>query len=203
MNFRKNVFLLTSLLLFGLITVSHAQFNEGAKAIGGGLSYTSYKVKNGGANNPEEQSFALNLNGGYFLRNQLEVGLQLGISSEKSKHWGNQESKSNLFSFGPYARLYNSITEVVGVFGEAGMNVGFGGNNNEQKIRSFDIGIRPGIILMVNENIGMEARIGQIAFSRRAFRNGDSGELELSQNSFVAAFDLRTIQFGFRLYLLD
>ena len=214
-------------LLFLVATTSQAQFSQGTKTVGGGIGFETTTSPGdygfGYFKDYRHSSFKLNLAGGYLLQDNLEAGLNLGVLSEQEKgkvlngYNGSPsdeyESKRNTFSIGPYARYYHPITDVVGLFGQLGFNVGVGGrshkptglsNAREYRIRSFDAGIRPGIILMVNENLGLEAMVGYIGYSQKA--EGDKDNYENSKtvnNSFQANFNLSTVSFGFRLYLRD
>jgi hypothetical protein len=210
MNNCTKLSLLGFFLLMGCLPFSvYAQFDQGTKTLGGGIGYYSEKQTHALADDRESRNFFLNLNGGYMLQENLEAGLNLGFSSyyyrTENKQLRDQESSSNVFSLGPYMRVYYPITEVVGIFGHANINAGFGGGNSygtDMKSRTFEAGIRPGIILMVNENLGLETTVGFVGYHRNA--RGPAATYADSRsinNTFQARFDLSTIQFGFRLYL--
>lgn len=202
-------------LLLLVTTTSHAQFTQSAKTIGGGIHYESGRRDLADGIEYRNSVFDFSLAGGIFLQDNIEAGLSLGLYSERwrsAQGKNENENRSGTFYIGPYARLYNPITDVVGLFGEAGFSVGYGGGRiergngptTETRNSSFNVGIQPGIILMVNENLGLEALIGRLEYSRRASGNKDNYDDTREVNSsFRANFDLRSVRFGFRLYLGD
>lgn len=199
------------LLLCCIATASFGQFAQGSKTLGGGLGYRSEKQENPSGSDRRSRSFYLDLSGGYLLEENLELGGKLGFSSfysrTKNNFYGDSESSSTVFSIGPYVRAYNPITDVVGLFGEAGFTAGFGGGavgDRGTRIRTFEAGFRPGVILMVNENLGLETTIGFVGYTYYASGpQEDYADQRTANNNFELRFDLSTIRFGLRLYLTD
>lgn len=199
------------LLLCCIATVSYGQFAQGSKTIGGGLGYRSEKQVNPSGSDRRNRNFYLNLSGGYLLEENLEVGANLGFSSYYSRtgndYTADFQSSSSVFSLGPYVRVYNPVTDVVGLFGQAGFAAGFGGGttgNTGTRVRTFEAGLRPGVILMVNENLGLETTIGFVGYNYYASGpQEDYADQRMTNNNFELRFDLSTIRFGLRLYLTD
>ena len=139
------------------------------------------------------------------FQKNMEAGLNLGYFEKTFVvriPAGHELESISLFQFGPYARAYYTITDVVGLFGEGNLNLGFGGSPNETRIHSLEMGIRPGVILMVNENIGLETKIGFFGYQRTARGDKeDFADTKEVNNLFRASFDMSSISFGFRLYL--
>lgn len=200
------------LLLFCCIaTASFGQFAQGSKTLGGGLGYRSDRQENPSGSDRRNRNFFLNLSGGYFLQENLELGANLGFSSyysrAESDFFADAESSSTVFSLGPYVRVYNPITDVVGLFGQAGFAAGFGGgatSGTATRVRTFEAGVRPGVILMVNENLGLETTIGFVGYNYYASGpQEDYADQRTTNNNFELRFDLSTVRFGLRLYLTD
>lgn len=210
-NYINQRLLFFSLLLCCSSLLAYGQFPEGSKTIGGGISYRSEKQENPSGSDRRGRNFFLDLSGGYMLQENLEIGANLGLSAQysRSDNAFGQDTKntSTVFSIGPYLRAYNPITDVVGLFGEAGMELGIGGGESagvDTRVRTFSVGIRPGVILMVNENLGLETTIGYIGYNRYASgRAEDFADSRLVNKTFEARFDLSTIRFGFRLYMTN
>lgn len=204
----KTIFLL---LLCCMATASYGQFNQGYKTLGGGLGYRAEKQENPSGSNRRSRSFYIDLSGGYLLEENLEIGGNIGLSSTSSKTEANyrinSESSASVFSLGPYVRVYNPITDVVGLFGQAGFLAGFGGgvtNDMGTRLRAFEAGLRPGVILMVNENLGLETTIGFLGYNYNASGpKHDYANERTASSNFEMRFDLSTIRFGLRLYLTD
>lgn len=211
MQVKKKLFFLI-VLICGTISAAQAQFLEGTKTAGGGINYSTTSNRQPNGTGDQLSNFNLKLKGGYFVQDQLEAGLQLGLDSRKQE-WDRNNNNIDSFSrttfiIGPYARFYNPLTEVVAIFGEAEMQLGFGGGSNsnqvEYNVRTFSIGVRPGVSLMVNENLGLETSIGFIGYQHEAIgREDDFENTRQSTGTFRAGFNLSDISLGFRLYLTD
>lgn len=194
-----------SFMMCGMLSVSYGQFSEGTRAAGGGFGfYTETKAPSSGLNY-RQSGFQLDVNGGYFFKENLEAGMRLGFQSEnheQDSRLGLVRTGGSRFELGPYGRAYYTVTEVVGLFGEAGLLLGFGGNSEDVRIRTFEMGVRPGVILMVNENLGLEAKVGFFGYQRRAVGDSrDFNDTKEVQRIFRAGMNLSTVSFGFRLYL--
>ncbi len=194
-----------SLLMGTVCTVSYGQFAAGSKALGGNVGFYSQTVNPPSGLDFSQNSFQLQLNGGYFFKENLEAGIRLGFvsggSEQETRQVAVRQSESS-FEIGPYGRAYYTITDVVGLFGEGGMQFGFGGGSNNARFRTFELGVRPGVVLMVNENLGLEAKVGFFGYQRRASGEKEdfSGTKEVS-SILRAGVNLNTVSFGFRLYL--
>ncbi len=204
-NKKTNLGVLVLLVWLGAVTASYGQFSEGAKAVGGGIGFSSRNTDYKVGTDTKFRNFYFTTNAGYFVMENLEAGMSLSAGTEKYEQElasGDVETKANEFKIGPYARLYNPLTEVISVFAELGINFGFGGDGEDQRIRTFDSGISPGILLLLDKNLAMEARLGYLGYSRRAEGDKDNFEdTRITSGGFDAGFDLSRIRFGFRLYI--
>jgi hypothetical protein len=196
-----------SFLMGSLCTVSYGQFAEGSKAVGGNVGFYSQTVNPPSGLDFSQNSFQLQLNGGYFFKENLEAGLRLGLSttgSELESQQGAQRTSGSSFNIGPYGRAYYTITDVLSLFGEGGMNFGFGGDSDNNRLRTFDMGVSPGIVLMVNENLGLEAKTGFFGYVRQAIGESENfNDTKEISSVFQAGLNLNTVSFGFRLYITD
>lgn len=197
--------LVLSFLLGGLLTASYGQFAQGTIAAGGSFGFVSEKISRPSAEDIRHSSFQFHLNGGYMFRENLEAGLNADLSKRTfvvRMPVGYQLESVSLFQFGPYARAYYTVTDVVGLFGEGNLNFGFAGGPFNTKTRTFELGVRPGIILMVNENLGLETKIGFFGYQHTA-RGEKERFMETKEvnNRLQASIDMSNISFGFRLYL--
>lgn len=208
----KKVFIFFVLLLCAICTAVQAQFSEGTKTAGGGISYSVTSNRQPDGTGDRLRNFIMTLKGGYFVKDQLEAGLHLGLDSRKQQ-WDRNTNTLESFSrstfvIGPYARFYNPLTEVVALFGEAELQFGFGGgsysNDTRYRVSTFSIGVRPGVSLMVNENLGLETSIGFIGYQHEAMgRRGNYEATRQSTGTFRAGFNLSDISLGFRLYFTE
>lgn len=196
-----------SFLMGSLCTASYGQFAEGSKAVGGNVGFYSQTVNPPSGLDFSQSSFQLQLNGGYFFKENLEAGIRLGlvaIGSEQENQQGAQRNSWSSFEIGPYGRAYYTITDVLALFGEGGLQFGFGGDSDENRLRTFEMGVRPGAILMVNENLGLEAKLGFFGYQRQASGESENfNDTKEISSVFQAGLNLNTVSFGFRLYITD
>lgn len=223
-NCIKKCLLLLPVIMCCWSSLAFGQFDKGTKTAGGGVGFRSVNQENPNnwfrqsdgsysqySSTMRSRSFFLSLQGGYLLEENLEVGGNLGLSAAsnrgKSGFYPDSKSSSTVFSVGPYVRIYNPITDVVGLFAQAGFTAGLGGGTSNDvsiKVRTFEAGLRPGVILMVNENLGLETTIGFVGYNYNASGpKDDYAEGRTTYNSFDFRFDLSTVRFGLRLYLTN
>lgn len=223
-NCIKKRLLLLPVIMCSWSSLAFGQFEQGAKTAGGGIGFRSVNQENPNSwsrqpdgsysqftSRMRSRSFFLNLGGGYLLEENLEVGGNLGLSSSysitESEYFNDSESSSTVFSLGPYVRVYNPVTDVVGLFAQAGFTAGLGGGSADDtatRLRTFEAGVSPGIILMVNENLGLETTIGFVGYNYYASGpKEDFADRRTVSSNFDLRFDLSAIRFGFRLYLTD
>lgn len=196
-----------SFLMGSFCTVSYGQFAEDSKAVGGNVGFYSQTVNPPSGLDFSQNSFQLQLNGGYFFKENLEAGIRLGLvtmGSEQENQQGAQRDSWSSFEIGPYGRAYYTITDVLALFGEGGLQFGFGGDSGENRLRTFEMGVRPGVILMVNENLGLEAKLGFLGYQRQASGESENfNDTKEISSVFQAGLNLNTVSFGFRLYITD
>lgn len=194
-----------SFLMGGLCTASFGQFAEGSKAAGGSIGFYSQTINPPSGLDFSQNSFQLQLNGGYFFKQNLEAGLRLGLevsSLEQENRQGTVRQSLSSFEIGPYGRAYYTITDVVALFGEGGLQFGFGGGSNDVRIRTFEMGVRPGVTLMVNENLGLEAKVGFFGYQRSATGERENFNDTKEVSSLLrAGLNLNAVSFGFRFYI--
>src|SRR3712207_3405035 len=120
---------LTFLLLFYVVVIHtcSAQIPAGTLFVGGSASFSSSTSKNNQDPNItyKNKSTSLNFNPkvGYFISNNIALGLGINSFTSRSKIEGNgvNESSGNKFnSFGinPFGRYYKFLGENVGFFGQ-------------------------------------------------------------------------------------
>jgi outer membrane protein len=103
---------------------------------------------------------------GFFLSNNVAIGVQMGVSSNQSKFKSTKISEEQGFSGGILARYYVNPTSKFSVFGSAAL--GFGSTNNKTdslKTTSFSFGFAPGISYFLSNHFAIETTIGNLGFS--------------------------------------
>src|SRR5256885_3391424 len=165
-----------SILTTGLISYStSAQIKKAEKMLGGNLGITQQKNVSGEYSSAST-SIYLSPKLGFGLAGNWIVGFSAGFN------YGKQENKTSLSSDkgqshsyqpGLFVRKFHSFQNIFGIFGEAGLNYGFGkttttnqasGITSKSKSEQHDyaISIKPGVYFKPNRKIFVEATVGSI-----------------------------------------
>jgi outer membrane protein len=162
-----------------------AQFEKGTILLSGetgmSLSAQSIKAKDNGNSTKvaNTTSFSFSPAGGYFVIDNLAVGLNIDLATSKTKYNSDDsEFSSTSFSFGPFARYY--ITK--GLFGELAFGVGsqkdkdtFDGDTDEDKSSLFRWSLGAGYAVMISDQVAFEPSIGYV--STAAKPDGGDGKI--------------------------
>jgi len=181
--------LLSVIIVMAGVTVQ-AQPEAGKIFIGGAfeINTSGNKFKDGGTVT-DEYSFT-NIRilpmAGYFLSDNLAVGLSTGISSNISKFPDDDPDKrsTTMFVLQPFGRYYFT-SGTGGIFAEA--RVGFTAgkskyfyetNTIETNLTAFSIGIGPGVYYYITPSIALEAEFGLIGFTTNIEKDGDQKSVQ-------------------------
>lgn len=129
-------------LLFIADMILAQAVGQGAWMVGGSASFSSTKLKDA---NESSTEFILNPNLGYFIADDLAIGLGLTLDSD-SPAIG--ESTTN-FALGPFIRFYF----VDAIFAQAGLGLGLG----DLEYTDIDLGI--GYSWFLNNSVAIEPRL--------------------------------------------
>lgn len=216
---KKNLLLLA--LLGGTATATHAQtaIPAGTVSLGGNVGYyrhaTNAQVV--GANLSSESvssQFQIAPSVGYFVADNLAVGLSLGYSATKNTYTSSfANSLSDLdpnttFRGGAYVQYYKMLTDQFGLVGTFGGGYQYNRNinvygpvgsmsSNETKQKGYYANLTPGIIYFPIPKLGISATVGSLAYSRLK-ETPTSGEPVTT--NFGASFGLSQLQFGGTYY---
>lgn len=191
------------ILLCLLSFTGFSQLVKGAKAIGGGITY-SKTTQPGylGDGEDSESSFEFIPSIGYFVSDGILIGINLGFSSGKTDSFGS-ETKSSGFAAGPFARYYKQTSnENFAVYGQFSFLYGSGketdSSNQETKTSAMDIALSPGLVYFVNEHWAIELGFRGIGYySSDPDKNVDDNTVktfDVGLNSFLPA------SLGFRFH---
>ena len=164
----KKILLIVIIVASG-ITYADAQTSQGNLFFGGSVSFENYKAEdNLEDDNTSQFTFAPSV--GYFVMNNLAVGLDLGLSTRKRDDGPGGDDKTFTFSAGPFVRYYKfTSNEKFAFIGEFGF--GFAGQKykpdggNETKSSSFSLHLSPGFAYFFNEHWALDLELQGIAFS--------------------------------------
>lgn len=203
---------LIALLLLAMAP-GYAQFQRGDMFLNGDAGF-NFGNESSMFNSPsptERAHYSFNLapSFGYLLSERLAVGLSLDYRysrediERRSTSGGpvTRESQLRQPSFSPQAflRYYQPIGENFGLLFDAYAGVLFGSRkyednffNDEDKLRGFDIGLRPGIYYFLSHKVALEASLGGITYSSLRTESVTS-EWETKETAFTTIFDSQNL----------
>lgn len=157
------------IVMIASLIESNAQTSQGSLSFGGSIGVTNSKDEDAGEDTQNFQ-FRFQPSAGYFVIDNLMVGLNLSLTVEKEDDGLGGDDKVNTFLVGPFARYYKfTSNEKFAFFGQAGMQFGTRTNRpdgqNESKEGSFNIYLSPGFSYFFNEHWAMDLTLEGISFS--------------------------------------
>lgn len=221
-------------LLAASTQVGHAQsIAAGTVSLGGGIGYSSTTNKSGYtannvtySNESTGSQFSFSPSVGYFVVDNLEVGLYTGYSAFRRPY--NKSSPAQTFvraeldptttlGVGIFARYYKMFTEQFGVTGtlnggyQSQKSYEYGGNSNSGTILEFkgsgyNVALTPAVVFFPIPKLGLSASIGSLGYSRLNFdyatspNNPEPAGFESKSSTFGARFGLDQLQFGGTYY---
>lgn len=197
--------LLTVLLSLGaFMSTVYAQTTQGNLVFGGSVGYWSSTEENA-LEDEKESEFTFSPSVGYFVVDNLAVGINLQLTSNKYDNGVGGDDKTTTFVVGPFARYYKfTSNDKFAFYGQAGFDFGSrkyepdGGN--EVKSSAFDFYISPGFSYFFNEHWAIDLQLQGIRYeSYDPNTDGDADDDKDSQ--FSIGVDSFNPSLGIRFYL--
>lgn len=149
---------LSEIILFSLFALrANAQIEKGKVQVSGSFNISSIEV-----NGIETNRFDLTPQAGFFLSDNISLGVVLGYQSA-----GNSNAKDKLFSFGVFSRFYKPIADRFYFFAQPQIAFGTGETAAEADISAFSIGIRPGFSYFLSDKISMDMSVQGFNYENR------------------------------------
>ena len=193
--------LLLTLVCFLIVTFGvMAQTGQGTVALGGNISFTA-STQETSTEDQKTTQVQFVPSAGYFVADNLMVGLHLGLSSSKTKQ-GNSETKSSEFAVGPFARYYMFTSNDKFAFtGETGLLFGSTKytptTGNESKGSSIYFYISPGFTYFLSDHWGLDFQLQGISFTSSDPNKDTDND---KNNSFTIGAEFFNPSLGFRYY---
>ena len=153
----KKLFVLLVALIGLGTTVANAQIARGVALIGG---QGSLRISSVGSTDSTDATTGVNFiispNIGYFVVDNLAMGLALDISLTSGENLLGDSETNVSYSFGPYIRKYFNYRDTVYPFAE--ISFGIGGNSAGGKTNS-QIGIGVGAAFFVSDNVSIDPKL--------------------------------------------
>jgi len=188
----KKLLLITAIAVFG-ITAANAQTEKGNWTFGGSseFSFSSNTTKEEfegeelGESKTSELSFTVD--GGYFVINNLSVGLELRTTSTKETYevaGGEDEYKTTSFAILPHATYFFKTESSIAPF--VGTKVGYvsvGGEDDIDKYSGLAFGVNAGLAYFINKNISVDLKV---EYLNTTLSNKEENEYKI-KNSGIGA----------------
>jgi outer membrane protein len=222
----KKIFLsITALLTFSLL---QAQTSQGTLFIGGGLGISAgggkTESKTGSTtvstDNPKTTSLSISPGIGYFIADNLAIGLDfnVGVNTSKTKgtNFTNTKTGTSL-GVSPFIKYYKMVNDNFGFTGAFSVQVSSqktkekyesgstSTTSDGPKYSNLGIGITPGFVFFPSEKIGIEANFGFLGYQsvKNEYQANTNTRVTYTSNSFGlnATTFTPAFQLGFRYYL--
>ncbi|MBD1433615.1 porin family protein [Sphingobacterium sp. DN00404] len=164
-------FYLTLAAVAALTFASQAQTEKGKFIVGGGLGFDIEKVKD---TDVKSNSFNIMPSAGYFVSDNIAVGLSLGYQWNKNEYdvAANVTERTNsAFAVAPFGRWY-SANGPVRFFGQLSVPMSWGNQKvNDEKtaeIANYGVELAPGIAYFPTSKIGLEFKVRGLYFNSQS-----------------------------------
>lgn len=158
--------IIASALFIGSFLTSFSQSNsesysKGNLFVTGGLSFESTSQ-----GNVKVTEFGLLPQLGYFVNENIAVGVNLGLMQSKEKDSATNVSDNLNTQLGAFARYYFNPKNKFSVFCQAGLNYNVQNDKiAKSTVNSFDFSISPAINYFLSDHFSIEAAFGKIGFN--------------------------------------
>lgn len=172
----KKIFAVAAFALFGLM---NAQTEKGSWVIGGSTNLgfnsvtTKYSVENESETSPATNTFSFTPTVGYFVMDNLAVGIDLGLLNVSTKDDDYKET-SNTFSVMPTGTYYFKATPSLRPY--VGAGVGYATTKYTEKFANISESedydglawkAKGGFVYLLNQNIGIDLGLGYSQFTNK------------------------------------
>jgi opacity protein-like surface antigen len=152
-------------------SASGSGFSKGNLFISGSVGVTSEKT-----GDVKSTGFNFSPKAGYFVSNNIAVGVALGFDSTKDDNGVNTIVKDNNFSVGAFGRYYFTPSSQFSVFGQLGFDVNSTKSttdvtvanvttSTESKANGFGVALAPGVSYFLSNHFAIEASWGVLNFN--------------------------------------
>jgi hypothetical protein len=167
-------------------------FSKGDVFVTGAFSLGSTNDKNAEV---KTSSFEIAPQLGYFVSENIAIGLKVGYSSDKTKSSVATTSDISGIEVGAFGRYYFTPASKFSLFGQLGFDYGSLTNNltnPKAKLNTTDINLGLGLNYFVSSNFSIEAGVAALSFGNaKSDVSGDKGE-----SAFSFGGDWRAVSFG-------
>lgn len=176
-------------------------FSKGNIIVEGNIGFNSKNDKN---TDVKESSFNFSPKAGYFISDDLAIGIELTLGTAKEEVVGGAETKDNIFGARAFARYYFlELGQRFKAYGEFGLGFASykseqkaGGFSNEAKVSGFGAGLGLGMNYFITENFAINFGLSDILSYVSVTPDGGKAISEFNGNINVFDNFFTTAQFG-------
>lgn len=226
---KPQLFIMAALCAIG--PAANAQTEKGKQFINGSIGFTSNKNNQTVSSSPtlstEQKSEAFNIlpRFGYFVADNLTIGLGAGYSRSKSTInsvnatssaivLATQTAKQHVFSIEPFVRKYVDVADKFKFFGEFSFGIGFGkavshsaysapiNSNNEDsyKLTSYGGALSPGFAFFPSKKWAIEFSFPLASYSKTKPKEVSNGLSIPTSETFTFATSSFNPSIGFNFH---
>jgi len=212
----KKKFISLLFLPFGLIPLtSLGQISSGTILMNGSIGFSSENTQFDTSSNQENyksNGFSILPKIGYFLSENLAVGVGFTYSTYRQKSGSTIQNKNLNYSFGPFVRYYKFLGEKTAIFGNAAFdyskNITETFNSNLDlspytKYKNVGVYFTPGLTYFASSKIGLEISLGSIGIYKNLSENyiNTASYYEMKRSGLGTYFGLANTSLGINFYL--
>ncbi len=172
----------------GAAFTSNAQFAKGNIYASGSVGYSSSSQ-----GDLKASTMSVSPGVGYFLTNNLSLGLELGVGSESVENASVKTDNLSSMSAGVHARYYFTPANKFSFFGNLGVDyMSLNDKIDKVKTTGFGLSVSPAISYFLSDKLAMEASFGSIGYS--TMKTDVTGAKAM--NTMNVNFDLSSISYG-------
>src|SRR5690606_17220279 len=155
---KKLLLSLAAVFVFGLVNAQETESNGFAKGdvfLSGSVGFSSEST-----GDVKTNGFNITPSAGYFVSENIAVGLSLGYTSTKDEAPNREDIKYSEFGIGAFGRYYFTPANKFSLFGQLGVgsqNGKYEQGSTEVKADGFNVAVAPGINYFVSEHFAREA----------------------------------------------
>lgn len=209
----KKIIILTGLHLLAALAC-FGQTGAGNLLVGGSGHFNDREISRSFNDNWQQQSsYAFQLQGGKFIRDNLALGLKFQYSYSKSHNelvYDNlKRSSSNngsSYSGGFFIRKYVAVTNKLFFYGQGSSSLIFMRHNQEtsrnvpnlvtqSNTRGIVVDLSPGFTYLISPKVGLD--LSNYGLSYGYYRNKEEN---FNAHSFNLGLDLKSLAYGLRFY---
>ena len=195
---KKVLLTAVAVFAFGFAKAQDSGYTKGNVFITGAVGVSSEKEAD-----VTFSGFTFAPKAGYFVTNNIAIGLGLGFESSKEDNGVNRLNKDNAFSVGAFGRYYFTPGSQFSIFGQLGFDITSTKSTEEVvigpittitefKSNGFNVALAPGVNYFLSKHFAVEATWGILSY------NTDKPDVAGADatNTFNLGLDLRSINLG-------